>query len=148
MGVAAVVLGGGAAGAGMTLLAGDSIAVGLSDYLHVPVDARVGIGSGAGAARIARRPESRVVVSLGANDDPVQGVRVFERRVRMVLRGRERVVWLTVPSRPRVNRALRRVAAADERLLLVDGRVPSSDGVHPSGRGYRRLAAKIRRRLR
>lgn len=132
----------------MTLLAGDSIAVGLSDWLHVPVDARVGIGSGAGAARIARRPESRLVVSLGANDDPAQSSRVFERRVRLVLEGRERVVWLTVPSRPRVNAALRRRARRDGRLRLVDGRVPTVDGVHPTRAGYRRLAAKVRRRLR
>lgn len=125
----------------VVLLTGDSIAVGTAPAMRgkVPtrVQATVGIGSRAGVARLRRDPAKTVAVSLGANDaddDPR-----FERRVELALEGRLCVAWALIPSRPRHNAALRRVARRDRRLELVAVH-PGPDGVHPTPAGYRALA--------
>lgn len=125
----------------VVLLTGDSIAVGAAPAMRAKVPTRVqatvGIGSAAGVARLRRDPARTVAVSLGAND--ADGDRRFERRVEVALRGRSCVAWALIPSKPRHNAALRRVAGRDRRLELVRVR-PGPDGVHPTPAGYRALA--------
>lgn len=131
----------------MWLLTGDSIAVGLSQVMHpAAVVARVGQGSTQGAAVIRGDSHGRLVVSLGVNDDPHQTSQ-FARDVRAVVAGRECVVWLTIPTRPAFNRVLRARARSDLRLRLVDARVPTRDGIHPTPAGYRHIAHSIRAAL-
>lgn len=129
------------------LLLGDSIALGLAQFLHPRhVDAAVGRGSAVGAVVAQHHGDRTLVVSLGVNDDPRQ-VAQFRRRVVVVLRGRRRVVWLTMRRHPGFNRVLRRVARARSRLRVVDGLVPTVDGTHPTVGGYRTLAHRITRAL-
>jgi hypothetical protein len=129
----------------MWLLTGDSIAVGLSQHLHpAALIATVGQGSSKGAAAMRSDKHGRVVVSLGVNDDPRQREQ-FARRVRLVLQGRQCVVWLTMPSHVGFNDELRRIK--DKRLRLVSGRVSTVDGIHPTQTGYRTLAVRVRRAL-
>jgi hypothetical protein len=87
-----------------------------------------------------------VVISLGANDfhEPTQNN--LER-----LRGRvysPRVVWLVPnlpPNRSHVVRAIQNVAMkyGDPMVSVRDPQVLSSDGLHPTGRGYQIVARRI-----
>ena len=108
------------------LIAGDSIALALArDAPLCAVDAEVGIGSAAVAARV--RPVPLVVVSAGSNDpDNPRLVRnLLEIRIRA---GVSPVVWV-VPADRRAAAAVIAVArlAHDRTVAFVPGR----DGVHP-----------------
>jgi lysophospholipase L1-like esterase len=124
----------------MSLLTGDSLAVGISAFLHVPVDARVGRTSRQGLVHIQHSDASVLYVSLGANDpdDPTP----FRRRVRLALQGRRCVAWVQVPRRPRLNRVL--ATTKGVRVVRLTG-IHRGDGVHPDGAGYRLLAKRLRR---
>lgn len=103
--------------------------------------AKVGQGSGRGAALIRKAPQRRVVVSLGANDSDSDVH--FRARVRSVAAGRDCVVWLEIPRHPRLNRVLRSSGVH----MLKTSDVPRSDGLHPTHWGYRLIAGRVRRAL-
>jgi lysophospholipase L1-like esterase len=124
------------------IVAGDSIALGLAPYLHLQPVAKVGIGSQRGTAMILPNKDKRLVINLGTNDAP-QSPR-FRQRVELILQGRKQVVWLTIRGHSRYNRILRSIASKDYRLKVVNGLVPTVDGIHPTSRGYRSLALRIR----
>jgi hypothetical protein len=130
------------------LLTGDSIAVGLAQHTHPAAQvAKVGQDSTAGARAIRSDSHTRIVVSLGVNDDP-RHAHHFRQNVREILTGRECVVWLTIPSHPEFNRVLRTERRRNRRLRLVDADVPMRDHVHPTPGGYRQIADRSRRALR
>jgi lysophospholipase L1-like esterase len=148
---------------------GDSLAVGTAPYLRATLPGYriqrlhdVGLHAYDAAAIVAERRSlpRMLVVSAGTNDDP-RIVSTFSNAVRQVLRaaGPQRcVVWPTI-ARPaalgatysRLNRALARLAAQHENLVVVDwarlvhGHAEwlAPDGVHVGVEGYRARAAAI-----
>jgi hypothetical protein len=124
------------------LLIGDSIAVGLNPFMPACTQqARGGINS---PTYVTRYPDpvfaTTVVISLGSNDNPSHRT----REALMKLRNRTsatRVYWV-LPHRPDDVRAtIMQIAAA-----FGDHIIPfevSSDGVHPSRKGYQMLADGI-----
>lgn len=123
----------------MTLLSGDSLAVGLAAYIHhVKVDVKVGRRSAEGAAHIRRYKDSIIYVSLGANDSDYD--KRFAQRVKLIVAGRKCVAWLSVPKRPHLNYIL----SHNKRVHLVSGAgVMRSDGIHPGPQGYKVLANRM-----
>lgn len=136
---------------------GDSLTVGVAPYLRSPawsmtISARVGRRTETGLAILASMPRRRhLVLALGTND----GANDVALTQRMARRGLAHVgphgcvVLTTLYDRHRAherqNRWLRRLAASNERVQLVDWaqRVhaqPSliaGDGVHATASGYR-----------
>ena len=130
------------------LLAGDSIAVGLQLYGLRPNSSAVRVGrrTAQGAAIIAKRPEKRVVVSLGTNDDPGD-TKMFRASIKRVLNGRSCVIWLTLPRHKAFNDILRQEDRRYKRLHRVNAAVPTSDGIHPTVAGYKAINTKVRKKL-
>lgn len=130
----------------MILLAGDSLAVGVHPFLERrhELRARVGATSRQALLSIDSSMASVVLVSLGANDpdDP----RAFRVVVRRVLRGRRCVAWVVPPRRPRLARVLRIEHRKNPRMhpVVLTG-LARPDGVHPTARGYARLALRLSR---
>ena len=150
------------ADAAQVLILGDSLAVGMQDFLAEMITDRevtFDVGNGWTTPRGMQRlridlqryaPQS-VVVSLGTNDGAHPGV--FKDRVRRVLDtigANTCIVWLTIVRPPRkgpyegMNRVLRDAAREDSRLQLINwdrmvhkGTVAMRDGVHPTVEGYR-----------
>jgi len=121
------------------IVTGDSLAVGIAAALHTRSAAAVGRSSREGTAIIRRLPDTRLIVSLGANDadsDPR-----FRARIRLVLQGRRCVAWVAVTRKPRLDRILREETERDRRLRRVSLHgIPRADGVHP--RSYETLARR------
>jgi hypothetical protein len=144
------------------LIVGDSLAVGMKDFLaemitdrEVTFDVGNGWTTPQGMQRLRidmqRYAPQTVVVSLGTNDGAHPGV--FADRVRRTMRtvpSHVCVVWLTIVRPPRkgeyegLNRVLRSFARDDPRLQLINwdrmvhkGTVAMRDGVHPTVEGYR-----------
>lgn len=131
----------------MIALIGDSLAVGIGAQspAQVRVDARVGRTSEQAARALLRAPESRLWVSLGANDND-RDPEAFRSIVRIATQGRVCVAWVDPPQRPRLRRVLREEARRDERLKVVSIHgVHRSDGVHPGNDGYRTLERRLAR---
>lgn len=95
------------------------------DYLHIA----------------ATRPYRTVIVSLGANDH--SGVKSEEelRKMRSAIRA-DRVYWISPGARkPVPQAAIERIAAEHGDIVLPRPESQmSSDGVHPTGAGYKTLA--------
>lgn len=150
------------ADAAQVLIVGDSLAVGMQDFLsemitdrEVTFDAGNGWTTPQGMSRLRldmqRYAPQTVVVSLGTNDGSHPGV--FADRVRRTLAlipPDTCVVWLTIVRPPRkgeyegLNRVLRNAAREDARLQLINwdrmvhkGTVGMRDGIHPNVEGYR-----------
>lgn len=150
------------ADAAQVLILGDSLAVGMKDFLaemitdrEVTFDVGNGWTTPRGMLRLRRDLEryapQTIVVSLGTNDGSHPGV--FADRIRRILAAVPRdtcVVWHTIVRPPRkgdyegLNRVLRAAAREDRRLKLINwdrmvhkGTVSMRDGVHPTVEGYR-----------
>lgn len=149
---------------------GDSLSVGTAPYLKARLQgyrvARIydtGLHAYDAAAIVTgvrRTLPAVLVVSAGTNDDP-RIVSTFIQAISGIVQaaGSQRcVVWPTIVRPPAVgatydgfNRALRRAAARNSNLVLVDWvgmvrRHPewlSDDGVHVSAAGYRARASAI-----
>jgi lysophospholipase L1-like esterase len=161
-------LAGPAAAAVPTIVVGDSLAVGTLPYLgpllpahRLTWDVRNGRttpqGMRALRAQLRVMQPGAVVVSLGTNDGP--DPRRFADRMRRMLAAIPPSVCVIWPSivRPArkgdatgLNRVLRRMAARDGRLTLIDwqgavqrGAVRLPDGLHPDVAGYQRRSEMI-----
>ena len=150
------------ADAAQVLIVGDSLAVGMRQFMRemitdreVTFDVRNGrtTPQGLEALRLDLEQYSpqTIVVSLGTNDgsDP----RRFADRVTRTLRAvppRACVVWPTIVRPPRkgayrqLNRVLHDAARRDRRLTVIPwdrmvakGQVRLRDGLHPTVEGYR-----------
>lgn len=130
------------------LIVGDSIAVGVSQVRHECVSiAKSGINSSEWNKRNLQKlkPTKTLIISLGANDLGIN-TEAHIRSLRANAQA-EQVFWL-LPSRrlkPKQVEAVRLVA-----LEFGDNIIPrpesdiSADGVHPTGKGYKRLADQTR----
>lgn len=156
------------------LVVGDSLAVGMRPHLEslieareVRWDARGGRTTPQGMERLRARLRQAspdvVLISLGTNDGTDPGR--FSSRMSRTLRAIPAdacVVWADIhrPARKgayaALNRVLRRHAARDGRLVVVEweravrrGQVSLPDGLHPDAAGYSRrsrmYAAAMRR---
>lgn len=83
---------------------------------------------------------SRVLISLGSNDDPGQSSEAWLRQVRArVVTGR--VAWLLSPNNERANSAARRIASERGDMIIEVRPWVGPDRVHPTPAGYSRLSA-------
>ncbi|MBJ7522506.1 MAG: SGNH/GDSL hydrolase family protein [Solirubrobacteraceae bacterium] len=150
------------------VVVGDSLAVGTQPFLGgllpgytLSWDVRNGRttpqGMSALRAKLRVIQPRAVVVSLGTNDGPSPAR--FADRMRRILAAvpaEACIVWPTIvrPARKGradgLNRVLRRYAARDDRLELVDwegavrkGRVRLPDGLHPDRAGYERRSRMV-----
>ncbi|MFA9270562.1 GDSL-type esterase/lipase family protein [Svornostia abyssi] len=157
-----------AAAAVPTIVVGDSLAVGTKPYLGsllpgypLTWDVRNGRttpeGMRALRAKLREVQPGAVVVSLGSNDGPDPAR--FADRMRRILAAippSSCVIWPSIVRPDRkgdetgLNRVLRRMAAADDRLTLIDwqgavqrGAVILPDGLHPDPAGYQRRSQMI-----
>lgn len=109
------------------LIAGDSIALGVSVFLHgCAVDAQIGIGSAAIIHRV--RLADRVIISSGSND-PHNPRLVDNLRASRWHAGDAEVIWI-VPAIRTAAEAVRAIGG-----LRLDRMVtfkPGSDGLHPA----------------
>ncbi len=127
------------------LVIGDSIAVGVGQYLpECRTEAREGITSQRFIHELLSPQEAdRVVISLGVND----GVSAFTvgnlRRVRQTVQGRA-VYWLLPAGHAEARAAIRSVALQFGDRMIDAGTDVGPDGLHPTGSGYRALAASVR----
>lgn len=154
---------------GTATLVGDSLNVGVEDYLpaalphwKIVANDRVGRSTAEGIAELeaGRPPLSQyVIVSLGTNDSPdAAGVGRFRADVARVLKliGPNRcVVWATIwrDGRPNVasNDILAAAAESNRRLRLVEWAAMvqanpdwlAADGLHGNETGYRERARAV-----
>lgn len=118
---------------------GDSIAVGVSQYMKCELMAQVGRATSTQASMMKWVNRETVVISLGSNDPTSPTLLQDLRRVRASVVA-ERVVWL-VPYNRSAARAVYRVAE-ERRDAIVDLRLfQTKDNVHPSN--YREVAADV-----
>lgn len=131
------------------LIVGDSIAVGVSQVRHECMSiAKSGINSRDWTAQHIHKlkPARTLIISLGAND--YRGINT-EGHIRSLRTNAEaeRVFWLLPSQRlkPSQVEAVRLVAAefGDTVIPRPESNI-SSDGVHPTYRGYRMLADQTR----
>ena len=96
--------------------------------------------------KAAAQPAKTIIISLGANDH--KGVKTEQelRKMREAIKG-DRVFWIS-PGRERKpipQDAIERIAKEYGDIILPrPEKHMSSDGVHPTGRGYRELAEKTK----
>ena len=134
------------------MIVGDSIAVGVSmvrkecvayaksgwnssnwnkDYLH----------------QAAAHPAQTIIISLGANDHKGIPTENELRKMRSSIQGK-RVFWIGVGKdrKPIAQAAIEKVAVefGDTVLTRPDRQMMSSDGVHPTMAGYRKLAEQTK----
>lgn len=128
------------------LVLGDSIAVGVGQMLpECRTEARVGITSRQFIQQMLSPQEAeRVVISLGVNDGASPATVDNLRQVRASVRGRQ-VYWLLPAGHPATRTAIRTVASQFGDRLIDAGATVGPDGLHPTGAGYRALAATVAR---
>lgn len=126
------------------MILGDSIAVGVGQARPDCVTtARTGITSGTYLQTLlptGGRTASEVVISLGVNDDPSMDTLGNLRRLRARVRA-DRVTWLLPGLKETVRRHIRTVAAENQDRLVDTIRQVGPDRLHPTGAGYRVIAA-------
>jgi len=135
------------------MIIGDSIAVGVSMVRKECVShSRGGWNSWQWnkdyLANATTRPYETIIISLGANDH--KGVKTeFElRKMRESIKGK-RVFWIDPGKdrKPVPHDAIVRIAKEYGDVILERPKENmSSDGVHPTGKGYRELAEKTKTR--
>lgn len=132
------------------MIVGDSIAVGVAMYRPDCVSySRGGWNSWQWnrdyLSPASARQAATVIISLGANDH--QGVKSEQelRKMRVALHA-TRVFWIDPgPRKPIPRAAIERIAAeyGDTVLPRPEGQM-SSDGIHPTGAGYKTLGRQAR----
>jgi lysophospholipase L1-like esterase len=91
-------------------------------------------------------PAKTIIISLGANDH--KGVKTEKelRKMREAIKG-DRVFWISpgAERKPIPQDAIERIAKEyGDTILPRPKDHMSSDGVHPTGKGYRELASKTK----
>lgn len=126
------------------LVLGDSIAIGIGQYLpECRTEARVGISSQQFAhALLSPQEAGRVVISLGVNDGASAATIPSLRQVRQSVHGKS-VYWLLPANHDHARTAIRAVAAEFGDRLIDTAPQVGSDGLHPTGAGYRALAQMV-----
>lgn len=128
------------------LIFGDSIALGVGQARSgCEIAARVGITSATYLRTVfttVPKIAASIVISLGVNDDPAASTLGNLRRLRADLQARQ-VTWLLPGLKEDARRAIQIVAAEHHDRLLDTRGVVGPDHLHPTGAGYRFLAASI-----
>ena len=127
------------------LILGDSIAIGIAQHRPECISyAKTGITSYAwNNANITKRLNAKtVVISLGANDSQKINTRGEIEALRQVIKT-ELVFWILPNNKPTLHPFIRELAADYGDVVLPIGMI-SSDGVHPTSRGYKLLANQTR----
>lgn len=122
-------------------IAGDSLAVGVGTFTpQCEVLARVGIGSSE-YLRVYAQPISsdRVVISLGANDDPNASTRENLSVLRSRITARQ-VFWLLPGRSERAREAIYSVARSHGDHLIDTEPAVGLDRLHLSGQAYQAVA--------
>lgn len=121
------------------LVAGDSIALGLSD--HIPgcvVNAKAGLPSGDIVERV--KAADVTVLSAGSNDP--HNPRLVDNLKAMRAKACGRVVWV-VPANHTAAAAVSRIAMANRDKIVAF--VPGPDRIHPAS--YSNLAAHVQKAM-
>lgn len=131
------------------LIVGDSIAVGVSQVRPECMSiAKSGINSRDWNTKNMHRltPARTLIISLGANDLKSINTEGNVRSLRTNAKA-DRVFWL-LPNeqlKPAAVAAVKQVASEFGDVVIDRPKTDmSADGVHPTGRGYRRLADQTR----
>lgn len=127
------------------IILGDSIAHGIADVRQDCIAyAQVGISSREWNRRFGNRDLTArvVVISLGSNDDWGSKTRSELEAIRHRAAGSCRVLWILPAIKPAVRDIIFAIAdaAGDDVLELLH---VSSDGVHPTGKGYTAIGKKF-----
>lgn len=123
------------------LIVGDSIAVGVSQVRTECHSHSVsGINSANWNKKFGAKPldAQTVIISLGSND--YRGIETDTeiRRLRERVKA-NRVFWILPAIKPHIQATVRKVARDNgDTVLEIKGL--STDGVHPTGHGYKQLA--------
>jgi len=119
---------------------GDSIAVGVAQQrAYCYRDAVGGINSRAYLGHVANLTADHVLISLGSNDvasvDTQENLLALRQRIHATT-----VTWLLSSNKIHAHDAAKRMAEKfGDRVIEVRPYV-GSDGVHPTGKGYRAIA--------
>jgi hypothetical protein len=123
------------------LIIGDSIAVGTQHHRpQCERRAQGGINSADWNRRYLNGPQQArtVIISLGSNDwrsiNTMHNLKILRENVEA-----DRVFWILPAIKPERQAMIRKIAEVYGDTVLPIPEV-STDGVHPTGRGYRRLA--------
>ncbi len=134
------------------MIVGDSIAVGVS---MVRKECIAYAKSGWNSSRwnndylqqAVNQPAQTIIISLGANDHKGIPTEKELRKMRAVIQGK-RVFWIGVGKdrKPIAQAAIEKVAAEYGDIVLArpDRQLMSSDGVHPTMSGYKKLAEQTK----
>jgi hypothetical protein len=127
------------------LVMGDSIAVGVGQQLpECRTEARVGISSTAVVQALrGDRAAEKVVISLGANDGASGQTLGNLQDLRRTVSARV-VYWLLPASSAQARSAIHAVAARYGDRVIDTAPYAGPDRLHPTGTGYRALAALTR----
>lgn len=130
------------------LLLGDSIASGIADIRR---DCTAYVQSGINShdwnkkylSKAVLEPAAIVAISLGSNDTAGIHTREELEALRAALAKNNRVLWIIPAIKPRIKEIVYAVATAwEDDILEISGL--SSDGVHPTRKGYKALAEHIK----
>ncbi len=127
------------------LIVGDSIAVGTAQYRPECVSlSKGGINSwqwnkqNAGNSLTAKT----VIISLGSNDH--SGVRtIWELQNLREKVNADRVYWILPAIKPHIQKMVTQIAN-DHNDVIIPITKLQKDGVHPTGAGYKEIAAKTK----
>lgn len=133
------------------LIIGDSIAVGTSYYRKECTSySKSGWNSWNWnkdyLSKAAAQPAKTIIISLGANDHKGIQTEVELRKMRETIKG-DRVFWISPGKvrKPIAQDAIERIAKEyGDTILVRPENHMSSDGIHPTGTGYKVLAEQAR----
>jgi len=118
---------------------GDSIAVGVAHYSSCVNQAQVFRTTAQTQRLLTVTPvkAGRVIVSVGSNDQVVTVDQLNSIRQQIVA---QCVVWLLPVRNEKIRHTIQQVARQHQDRTIDVAPLVSSDGIHPTQLGYRRLA--------
>lgn len=97
-------------------------------------------------AKASAQPAKTIIISLGANDHRGVKTEAELRKMREAIKG-DRVFWISPGSerKPIPQDAIERIAREyGDVVIQRPEKLMSSDGVHPTGKGYKFIAEQTR----
>ena len=97
-------------------------------------------------AKATTQPAKTVIISLGANDHKGVKTEYELRKMRQAIKG-DRVFWISpgMERKPVPQSAIEQIAKEYGDVVLPRPKNNmSSDGIHPTGKGYKEIAAQTR----